>query len=204
MTKLTQKILMAAGVSMLAACGGNDPAAATGEGAAAVTAPAAQNAATSSSPMDSNSTEASAQAAEAAVRAIYSIYLVSAETMATMDVAGPMERPIYSAELSQIIAAWRAANPGPEPTSFSDVDWICSCQDWNPGRSSLTIGSVSAREGGRYQVTARFNPGFDAPNSSIDFFMIEENGRWMVDDARFTAQEPMLREILIEETRAAR
>jgi hypothetical protein len=147
---------------------------------------------------------ADVRAAEAAVRAIYEPYLMSAEQMATADIAGPMDRPIYSAELSRIIAAWIAANQGPEPTDFASVDWICGCQDWNAGSGSLTIGSVTARDDGRVQVTASFNPGCDGTNTSRDFFMVEENGRWLVDDASFAAAEPMLREILIDETSPSR
>jgi hypothetical protein len=185
----------------LAACGGADSAtqAATNDGTAGTPAAAAVS---GSQPDPSPPVDRSNQVAvRAAVQAIYGPYLMSAEQMAYSDLGSPMDRPIYSAALTQIIAAWRAANAGPEPTEFTNADWICNCQDWEPGQTSLSIASVTARANGGYQVTARFNPGFEVPITSTDFFMVQENGRWLVDDARFPDTGPSLRDSLIEETR---
>ncbi len=189
---------LAFGTLLLCACSNGataDAAGTAGKGAASTSGAAQASTATSS---------ADASAAEAAVRELYGTYLMSAEQMSYTDPTPVMDQNIYSAELSRIIAAWRTANPGPEPTAFTSVDWICRCQDWNAASASLTVGAVTARDGGRYQVTATFNPGFEAPNASTDYFMVQENGRWLVDDVSFTAAEPMMREILIDETRNPR
>jgi Protein of unknown function (DUF3828) len=181
----------------LAACGERAPAAAHAKMPEQLTVTGGSTPVGASAEAEAASSDA--HAAEAAVRSIYSIYLMSAEQMSYSDVASVMDRPIYSADLTRIIAAWRADNPPPD---YTRTDWLCQCRTWNVGHASVEIGLVSRREGGRYQVTARFNPGFDGPNPSADFFMVKENGMWLVDDASFTAQEPMLRETLMAETRA--
>ncbi len=141
-------------------------------------------------------------AVEAGVRTVYGTYMMSAQQMSESDIEGVMDRRIYSADLKRIIAAWTAANPGPEPTEFASADWICGCQDWDAGNTSLRIGEVRADEGGRYRATATFQPGFDAPPVTTQFLMIEENGRWLVDDASFGDGRPTLRQSLVAETRS--
>ena len=51
--------------------------------------------------------------------------------------------PIYTAEVSALIAEWRTVAPQDEPDARSDGDWLCQCQDWNEEAFTATAETVT-------------------------------------------------------------
>ena len=133
----------------------------------------------------------------AAVEALYAPYTtVGAEPRSAVDA-----RPDYSAGLNRLITAWRAATADAGVTDLSEADWLCSCQDWDAARARLTINSVDATARG-YDVSASFSADGSGPAQAVYFFMVEEGGRWAVDDMVLGGGRRTLRALLADETRS--
>jgi hypothetical protein len=194
----------------LIGCGDGGAAAPAAQPAAATTAESAATA-TATKPITATSSAApvaplveegqpgydqSLRGATAAVSALFAPYLTAgAEPPSDMD-----PRPDYSAALNRAIAAWRAATVEAGATALSDAGWVCGCQDWDAARARLTIVSSDATDRG-YNIETLFSADGSGPGEGVRFVMIEEAGRWKVDDMIFVGSPANLRAALAQETR---
>lgn len=92
--------------------------------------------------------------------------------------------PIYSAEITGLIARWKAVRPQDEPDSLSDGDWLCQCQDWNRRRFLTTIISVGMNDRNKAEVDFILDLGTSGSNGSRAgrLILTREQGNWMIDD----------------------
>lgn len=137
----------------------------------------------------------SLRGATTAVGNLFAPYMTQgAEPPSDMD-----PRPDYSAALNRAIAAWRVATVEQGVTALSEAGWICSCQDWDATRARLTIVGSDATDRG-YAVETLFSADGSGSGASVRFLMIEEAGRWTVDDIIFAGNETSVRAALADET----
>ena len=117
-------------------------------------------------------------AIEGRVVEIFRPYTTAASTPA-------WEQPIYSAEITALIADWRAVAPQDEPDALSDGDWLCQCQDWNEEAFTATITSIDATSANLAEVEVDVDLGFPAADASLRrerLVLKREDGVWKVDD----------------------
>lgn len=87
----------------------------------------------------------------------------------------------YSAATEKLIAEWEKGLPQDEVTDLADFDWLCECQDWDAAAFKLKIQPHPAPVGGKAEVTARIDLGWDETRDQR-FVMVKEGGAWKVDD----------------------
>ena len=92
--------------------------------------------------------------------------------------------PIYSAEVTALIAEWRAVTPQDEPDALSDGDWLCQCQDWDEEAFTATITSIGMTDVDAAEVGVTVDLGFAGPESLRPERLIlkREGGAWKIDD----------------------
>jgi hypothetical protein len=97
----------------------------------------------------------------------------------------PWEFPIYSAEVTGLIAQWRRTVSDDEPDALNDGDWLCQCQEWDSAVFAATIVSVEkpAETAAELDVTVDLGIGSGAEAArSLTLFLQREEGAWKVDD----------------------
>lgn len=94
--------------------------------------------------------------------------------------AADWELPIFSARTQQLIDSWREKNNG-ELTELSSYGWFCECQDWDETRFGVGRKGAELLPDGRMAVTVLVNPGGDEAIEQR-LIMVDEDGRWMLDD----------------------
>lgn len=92
------------------------------------------------------------------------------------------EYPIYSAELTELIAHWRRVTPTNEPDDLSDGDWLCQCQDWDESAFTATMGPKRARSDGLVAIPVTIDLGFGGPVREERLVLKREADAWQVDD----------------------
>lgn len=111
------------------------------------------------------------------------------------------ERPIFTPRLKALIAKWRAVTPTDEVDELSDFDWLCQCQDWDPGGLHERIAARRALGRGRLQVTVALGraPG---RRETLRFVLQKAAGRWLIDDIFASGFKGGLRASLLRTTAA--
>lgn len=104
--------------------------------------------------------------------------------MATENTTASWDYPIYSAEITALIAQWRAVVPEGEVDALNDGDWLCQCQDWDAGAFAATIGSIEAPAEGLAEVALTVDLGFAGDESirPLRLTFKREEGAWKVDE----------------------
>jgi hypothetical protein len=118
------------------------------------------------------------EAIETQVTAVFGPYKRPASGIAAWDY------PIYSAEITALIARWKAVMPQDEPDALSDGDWLCQCQDWNRRRFLLTIITVAMTNRDTAEVDVILDLGTNGTNGSRAgrLVMTREPGGWKIGD----------------------
>ncbi len=91
------------------------------------------------------------------------------------------ERPIYSREVSELIAKWQSVVPEDEPDALNDGDWLCQCQDWDRRKFRVRITARKADQPGVVEVGVDIRIGWGETRDTFLAFRREE-GRWLLDD----------------------
>ena len=115
---------------------------------------------------------------ETQVTAIYGPYADRETSVAAWDY------PIYSADLTALIARWKAVMPQDETDALNDGDWLCQCQDWNRRRFLATIITVGMTDRDTAEVDVILDLGTNGSNGSRAGRLIlkREQGEWKLDD----------------------
>jgi hypothetical protein len=111
---------------------------------------------------------------EAAVAEIYAPY--SAPTTATAS----WDYPIFSTQVSNLIAHWRRVAPQDEPDELDDGDWLCLCQDYDRAAFSAVVQSKRQVKGG-VQLAIRLDLGH-GQHRDLQLILKREGGAWKLDD----------------------
>jgi len=117
-------------------------------------------------------------AIETQVTAIFGPYKARPNGVAAWDY------PIYSAEVTALIARWKAVMPEDETDALNDGDWLCQCQDWNRKRFLSTIVTVLMSSRDRAEVDFILDLGTNGSNGSRAgrMVLLREQGEWKIDD----------------------
>jgi hypothetical protein len=115
---------------------------------------------------------------ETQVTAIYGAYRQPATGVASWDY------PVYSTELTALIARWKAVVPEDEPDALNDGDWLCQCQDWNRRRFLATILMIAMNPSGTAEVDVILDLGLNARTGSrvARLVLKRERDGWKIDD----------------------
>jgi hypothetical protein len=89
--------------------------------------------------------------------------------------------PVFSAEMTALIAHWKRVQPKDEPDDLNDGDWFCLCQDFDEKKFRATPGAVQLVGPGVAEVAVSVFLGFDEPRSER-LVLKQEAGGWRVDD----------------------
>lgn len=132
---------------------------------------------------------------DAAIAAIYAPFR-SAEMR---DAA--WERPIFTPSLKAMIARWRAVTPSDEVDDLSDFDWLCQCQDWDPGglHERITARRVLSPLRRRITVQLGMAPG---RRETLRFVLQQSATGWLIDDIFASGFRGGLRATLVRTTAA--
>jgi len=92
--------------------------------------------------------------------------------------------PIYSAEVTALIARWQAVMPQDETDALNDGDWLCQCQDWNNRRFLASIVAIGMDVDGRSEVDVIIDLGISRRDATRAARLIlkREQGEWKVDE----------------------
>jgi hypothetical protein len=117
-------------------------------------------------------------ALDAQVTEVFRPYTQEADGKASWDY------PIWSAEVTAMIAHWQKVLPEDEPDAMNDGDWLCQCQDWNAKGFKTTVLSRKPLSGGRMQVQVKIDLGFSEVSDIRGAQMIfrREGTGWKLDD----------------------
>jgi hypothetical protein len=101
-----------------------------------------------------------------------------------MDDTAPWDRPLFSAEVTALIAHWGKVQPADEPDALNDGDWLCQCQDWDEKKFKVITQGHAMRADGSAEVTVKIDLGFDDAHDIRDTRLIfrNEGGAWKIDD----------------------
>jgi len=118
---------------------------------------------------------ADASAIDRTVAEIFAPYSQPENTVAAW------ERPIYSREVTELIAKWQSVVPEDEPDALNDGDWLCQCQDWDNRKFRVRITSRKPDDAGGVEVAVEIDIGWGEVRDAFMAFR-RENGRWVLDD----------------------
>lgn len=101
-----------------------------------------------------------------------------------MDSTAPWDRPIFSADVTALIAHWQRVLPDDEPDRLNDGDWLCQCQDWDAKGFKLLLGSHQTLAKGTVQVKVKIDLGFAEASDLRDARIIfkREGESWRIDE----------------------
>lgn len=108
-----------------------------------------------------------------ALAAIYRPYTVEAAQPAVW------ERPLFTAEVRQLIARWKQVMPQDEVDDLNDGDWLCLCQDWDPKKFSAVPRAYRALPGGVTEVTMAIDLGIGQQRSAR-LMLRREGSEWKI------------------------
>jgi hypothetical protein len=108
--------------------------------------------------------------------------------------------PIYSADLTSLIAEWRRVTPEGEVDALSDGDWLCQCQDWDAQAFTATMGTKRVVDEDTVEVDVAVDLGFGGPEAIRQerLTLKREDGVWKLDDMTAEAFPNGLRQALRE------
>lgn len=90
-------------------------------------------------------------------------------------------RPVFSSQVTPLIAAWRkTVQPGEIGSALEEGDWFCQCQDWDGPRFRILSRSYRTLPDGRVEADISFDLGGDTRRERIVFR--REGERWKVAD----------------------
>ncbi len=96
----------------------------------------------------------------------------------------PWNRPIFSQEVTALIAHWQRVLPPDEPDRLNDGDWLCQCQDWDAEGFRASAGPAAALSPDSAEVPVKVDLGFDDVSdlrTARLVFKREADG-WKLDD----------------------
>ena len=132
---------------------------------------------------------ATAETVDATVKGFFAPYQDPSESAAS---EADWDRPLYTAGLRELIGRWKQGFTDDGPLELQDFGWFCECQDWDAAKFKVEVLPHSAPQGGKVEVTARFDPGWNEPRD-MTFELVDEGGKWLIDDIRSDAFEGGLR-----------
>lgn len=91
------------------------------------------------------------------------------------------EQPLFSAEVSALIAHWQRVIPKDEPDRLNDGDWLCLCQDWEAGKFRMTIGAHRRLRANVAQVQVSLDLGTNE-RRNLRFVFNREGRSWKLDN----------------------
>lgn len=92
-------------------------------------------------------------------------------------------RPVYSAKLTQLIAAWRRTVSARRFRSSLDQDgWFCPYQDWDGARFRVLGRSIRPLSDGQVEADVRFNLVDGGAALDTRLIMARQGERWKVAD----------------------
>ena len=117
-------------------------------------------------------------AVEGAVVEVFRPYAQGGSATASWDY------PIYSAELTALIAEWRRVAPEGEIDALSGGDWLCQCQDWDPSSFTATMGPKEVLGEDRVELDVTIDLGSGGPEAARHerLTLIREDGQWRIDE----------------------
>jgi len=127
-----------------------------------------------------------------------------------MDDTAAWDRPLFSAEVTALIAHWEKVQPDDEPDALNDGDWFCQCQDWDEKKFKVTPRGRAVLPGGTAEVSVKIDLGFDDIHDVRDARLIfrKEGAAWKLDDL-FAPQafpkglKQALRDTIVEDEKLA-
>ena len=92
------------------------------------------------------------------------------------------DQPIFSSEVTSLIAHWKRVQPKDEPDELNDGDWFCMCQDWEASKFRVNIGArrMLRRNVAQVQVGVDLGTGFERRNMRLVFN--REGRSWKLDN----------------------
>jgi len=122
--------------------------------------------------------DADRAAIEEKVVEIFQPYGGSEESTASWDY------PIYSAEVTALIARWRAVTPEGGMDGLNDGDWLCQCLDWEPHAFAVTMTSIGMVSDDVAEVELTVDLGFGGPEDTRAETLTfkREDGVWKIDE----------------------
>jgi hypothetical protein len=92
--------------------------------------------------------------------------------------------PVYSEEVTALIAKWKSVIPESEPDGLNDGDWLCQCQDWDAAAFQATITSVTMTGARTAEVEVSLDLGFGAGEAGRGgrLLLRREGEAWKIDD----------------------
>ena len=112
-----------------------------------------------------------------------------------------LSQPIYSAELTALIAQWQGLAPAGETELPGDRDWLCQCRQWDGDAFTANIVAIGMAGDDVAELDASVDLGIGAgPESTRTARLIlkREEGAWMVDDILAVSLPNGLKEALRE------
>ena len=92
--------------------------------------------------------------------------------------------PVYSGEVTALIAKWKSVIPESEPDGLNDGDWLCQCQDWDASAFTAMITSVGMTGPDTAEVEMSLDLGLGAGEAPRRERLVlqREGGTWKIDD----------------------
>lgn len=117
-------------------------------------------------------------ALDAQVAEVFRPYREGADSKAAWDY------PIWSAEVTALIAHWQRVLPEGEVDALNDGDWLCQCQDWDEKRFRTVLGAHRALAADVAEVDVKIDLGFTEVRDLRDTRLVfkREGGAWKLDD----------------------
>jgi hypothetical protein len=100
--------------------------------------------------------------------------------------------PIWSAGVRTLIAQWEKGFSPDEVAELQDFGWLCECQDWDPAKFTVEVLPHPAPKDGKVSATVRFDVD-GTETREMRFDMVDEGGKWMIDDLHSPSFEGGLR-----------
>ncbi len=119
---------------------------------------------------------------------------------ATENPGASWDFPVYSAEVTALIARWKSVIPEFEPDGLNDGDWLCQCQDWDAAAFSATIVSFAMTGADTAEVEVSLDLGLGAgePPRQERLVLRREGEAWTIDDIVAVSFPDGLRQALHE------
>ncbi len=94
------------------------------------------------------------------------------------------ERPIFSRQTAALIGVWEKGLKSDEVEDLNDFGWFCECQDFDEAKfkANLTVHHTAGQT--RALVDAAVDIGFGEAPRILHLAMVQEDGRWLIDDVR--------------------
>ena len=140
----------------------------------------------------------------AAARTAFASYLGEGDE----DPVADWDRPVFSAETTGLIAAWKKGLSDGEVEDLNGGGWFCDCQDFDS--DSFKLGLTPRFQTGQASavVDAKVDLGLGSPVRDMQLAMVKEGGGWKIDDLTYdtmpTGVKAALRTAIAEHRKAGR